>query len=108
MPPTSTPAIVTPSAIRSSRDESYAYAATAPPTRTRRRTATKMNHRCLMGGIPAQGTSGSGDRRRLGARLRLDGGSAARENRLDRADHARAIGVIALVVPERLEVVELE
>src|SRR4051812_8855209 len=100
MPPTSTPAILTPLAIRSSRDESYANAATAPPTRTRRRTATKVNHRCLMGGIPAQGTSGSGDRRLLTARLRL----AAGQNGLDRVDHARAIGVIALVLDERLEV----
>ena len=48
MPPTSTPAMVTPSAIRSSRELSYAKAATEPPIRTRRRTATRMNHRCLM------------------------------------------------------------
>src|SRR4051794_41939532 len=99
MPPTSTPAILTPLAIRSSRDESYANAATAPPTRTRRRTATKMNHRCLMGGIPAQGTSGSGDRRLLTARLRL----AAGQKGLDRVDHARAVGGIAPGLDERLE-----
>src|SRR5215216_3521653 len=123
MPPTSTPAIATPWAIRSSRDESYANAATAPPPRTSRRTATRMNHRCLMGGIPAQGTVGSGDRRRLGAALRrmpsrrtrhrpmlapLHGRSAPGEHRLDRADHPRPIGVIALIGTERLEVVELE
>ena len=60
MPPTSMPATVTPFAITSSRELSYAYAATAPPPSTSRRTATRMNHRDLMGGIPVQGSSGSG------------------------------------------------
>ena len=68
MPPTSTPAMVTPSAITSSRELSYAKAATAPPIRTRRRTATRMNHRCLMG--PFQGNGGNGARPPLKSGLR--------------------------------------
>ena len=65
MPPTSTPATVTPSAIRSSRELSYANAATAPPIRTSRTTATRMNHLCLM--VPIEGTDGFGPPRPLRA-----------------------------------------
>src|SRR5215218_5271240 len=109
MPPTSTPAMVTPLAIRSSRELSYAYAATAPPTRARRRTATRMNHRCLMIRIPDQGTWGSGDGRPLTARLRrLDARTAPGQHGLDRAEDPGSIGVITLVVAQRDEVLVLQ
>src|SRR5215210_6315702 len=101
MPPTSTPAIVTPLAIRSSRDESYANAATEPPTRTRRRTATRMNHRCLMRGIPGAGYL------RVRRPATIERGIAAlapREHGLDRAYDPRPFGVITLIFGKRLEV----
>src|ERR687890_378235 len=109
MPPTSTPAIVTPSAIRFSRELSYANAATAPPIRTNRTTATRMNHLCLMVRSPNEGTGGLGARRRLKAVLRLrDRRAAARKHGIDRAQDAGPIGVIALVCAEGAEIVGLE
>src|SRR4051794_31681854 len=101
MPPTSTPAILTPLAIRSSRDESYANAATDPPTRTRRRTATRMNHRCLMRGIPVPGYLRV---RRPATVERRIAALSPREHGLDRAYDPRPLGVIALVFDKGLEV----
>src|SRR5215207_5202623 len=124
MPPTSTPATVTPSAIRSSRELSYANAATAPPIRTRRRTATRMNHRCLMGGYRAQGSYRRGGLERLGTGLRTGTASlrtghrlvlaqlhpriAPRQHGVDGAQHPGPIGVIALILAQRLKVLVLE
>src|SRR5688500_15926485 len=110
MPPTSTPATVTPSAIRSSRELSYANAATAPPMRTRRTTATRMNHRCrIREEYPVQGIWRPSGRHRLTAGLRgLDSRTAPRQHGFDGAQHPRPVGVIALVVAQRLEVLVLQ
>ena len=56
MPPTLTPPTVMPSAIRSSREASYAYTPIDPPTSMATRKTARSDERLLSHGLPSVGT----------------------------------------------------